>query len=220
MRNLTDRVTYLVNECKGKRVLHLGCTDWPWTEERIKSGLLLHPKLNAAASFLAGVDADPAGVDAFRKIGYTETYVDNVEMFSNPAVCNGKFDVIVAGEIIEHLENPGLFLRGVQKLMTPSTELIITTVNAYCFFRFVFYVVRREDVHPDHNYYFSPVVLRKLITRCGLEVVDFKQYPIGLEIRPICRRSFVLLDDISRLFFPRASDGVIFKARLPRTAPK
>jgi len=214
MRNLTDRVTYILNECKGKRVLHLGCTDWPWTEERIKNGLLLHPKLSATASFLAGVDADSAGVDAFRKLGFSETYVDNVEVFSNPAVRREKFDVIVAGEIIEHLENPGLFLRGVQKLMTPSTELIITTVNAYCFFRFVYYVLRREDVHPDHNYYFSPVVLRKLITRCGLEVTDFKHYPIGREIRPVCLRKMVFLDDISRLMFPHASDGVIFKARL------
>jgi 2-polyprenyl-3-methyl-5-hydroxy-6-metoxy-1,4-benzoquinol methylase len=194
----------------------LGCTDWPWTEERIKIGLLLHPKLSQVGSFLVGVDADPAGVDAFRKLGYPETYVDNVEVFSNPEVCNGKYDVIVAGEIIEHLENPGLFLRSVQKLMTPDTDIIITTINAYCFFRFVYYVLRREDVHPDHNYYFSPVVLRKLITRCGLEVTDFKHYAVGRELRPVVLRKILIADDISRIFFPHASDGVIFKARLPR----
>jgi hypothetical protein len=75
--------------------------------------------------------------------------------------------------------------------------------------------LRREDVHPDHNYYYSPVVLRKLITRCGLEVIDFKHYPIGREIRRLCLRKMVFLDDISRLLCPHASDGLIFKARLP-----
>jgi len=219
MRNITDRVTYIVDQCRGKRVLHLGCTDWPWTEERIKSGLLLHPRINEAASFLMGVDADPSGVEAFRKLGFLETYVDNVEVFSNPAIRKQTFDVIVAGEIIEHLENPGLFLRGVQKIMTPSTDLIITTVNAYCFFRFVYYVLRDETVHPDHNYYFSPVVLRKLITRCGLEVTDFNYYPVGREIRALNPRKLIFLDDLSRWFFPRASDGVIFKARLPGPSP-
>jgi 2-polyprenyl-3-methyl-5-hydroxy-6-metoxy-1,4-benzoquinol methylase len=215
MRNITDRATYVVDQCRGKRVLHLGCTDWPWTEERIKSGLLLHPRINEAASLLVGVDADPAGVEEFRKLGFQETYVDNVEVFSNQAVYKQTFDVIVAGEIIEHLENPGLFLRNVQKVMTPSTDLIITTVNAYCFFRFVYYVLQREMVHPDHNYYFSPVVLRKLITRCGLEVTDFKYYAVGREIRALNPRKLVFMDDVSRLFFPRAADGVIFKARLP-----
>jgi 2-polyprenyl-3-methyl-5-hydroxy-6-metoxy-1,4-benzoquinol methylase len=217
MRNLRDRVTYILGECRGKRVLHLGCTDWPWTEERIKLGLLLHPKLAEVSESLVGVDADPAGVECFRKLGF-ETYVDNVELFANPEVRKKDFDVIVAGEIIEHLENPGLFLRAVQRLMKPSTSLIITTVNAYCFFRFIYYVFRRENVHPDHNYYFSPVVLRKLITRCGLEVTDFKHYPVGLELRPICLKKILLMDDFSRFFFPHASDGVIFKTQIPATS--
>jgi 2-polyprenyl-3-methyl-5-hydroxy-6-metoxy-1,4-benzoquinol methylase len=218
MRYITDRATYIVEQCRGKRVLHLGCTDWPWTEERIKIGILLHPRINESASFLMGVDADPAGVEAFRKLGFLETHVDNVEVFSNPAVRKQTFDVIVAGEIIEHLENPGLFLRAVQKMMSPSTELIITTVNAYCFFRFVYYILGRELVHPDHNYYFSPIVLRKLITRCGLEVTEFRYYRIGTELRDFNPRKLIFLDDLSRNFFPHASDGVIFKARIPSIA--
>ena len=216
MSMLVDRITYILNQCAKRNVLHLGCTDWPYTEAKIKGGALLHDRLGNTASSLVGVDADSEGVAYFHKLGFTETYVDNVEKLSHPAVCTRPYDVIVAGEIIEHLENPGLFLRSLQKLMQPSTELLLTTINAYCFFRFVYYLLGDEMVHEDHNYYFSPKVLRKLITRCGLDVVDFKHYCIGKEIRALNRRRVVWLDDFGKALFPRASDGIIFKARLRR----
>jgi predicted TPR repeat methyltransferase len=213
---LVDRVSYLVEACHRKRVLHLGCTDWPYTEQKLASGSLLHARISSVASSLVGVDADPQGVACFRQMGFPETYVENVENFSSPLVKDRAYDVIVAGEILEHLENCGLFLRSVQNLMGPRTELIITTINAYCFFRFVSYLFGRENVHPDHNYYFSPVVLRKLLNRCGLEVVEFCHYPIGKEHRLLNPRRVIWLDDLGRTLFPRASDGVIFKARLPQ----
>src|SRR5438046_2651489 len=123
---LVDRVTYILEHCTGKRVLHLGCTDWPMTDRKLAGGALVHARINEAAASQVGVDADRDGVSHLVKIGFAETYVDNVEQFSHPAVCHQQYDVIVAGEIIEHLENPGIFLRSVQKLMTPQTELVVT----------------------------------------------------------------------------------------------
>ena len=216
---LVDRVTYILEHCTGKRVLHLGCTDWPMTDRKLAGGALVHAKIDEVAAALVGVDADRDGVSHLVKLGYAETYVDNVEHFSHPAVCHRQYDVIVAGEIIEHLENPGLFLRSVQTLMTPETDLIVTTVNAYCFFRFLYYLRGKELIHEDHNYYFSPVVLRKLLTRCGLEISDFKYYAAGLEIRALNPRRYIWLDDLGRMLFPRASDGVIFKTRLAASRP-
>src|SRR5438874_8964813 len=123
----SDRMTYIVEACRGKQVLHLGCTDWPYTEKKLSTGTLLHVKINAVAASLVGVDADKDGVACFLKMGFPQTYVENVENFSQPEICRRTFEVIVAGEIIEHLENPGLFLRSIQKLMNPTTQLIITT---------------------------------------------------------------------------------------------
>lgn len=210
---LVDRVSYLLEQSAGKRVLHLGCTDWPYTETKLKGGALLHRQLQRSARELTGVDMDVEGIECLRRLGFAETYYDNVEQFVAPEVRARQYDLILAGEIIEHLENPGLFLRAVQTLMTRETELIITTINAFCFFRFLYYLGGNEMVHPDHNYYFSPAVLRKLITRCGLEVTDFRHCAIGREIRTLNPRRIVWLDDVGRWLFPRASDGVIFKAR-------
>ncbi|MCV4607588.1 hypothetical protein OFB74_32295, partial [Escherichia coli] len=70
------------------------------------------------------------------------------------------FDVIVAGEIIEHLNNPGLFLSGVRRFMHRDSKLVTTTINAYCAMRFFVYALRgrrgiNEFVHPDHVAYYS-----------------------------------------------------------------
>jgi len=215
---IVDRVTYILEHCACKHVLHLGCTDWPYTKTKLQSGTLLHAYLSRVAASVVGVDMDAEGVACLHKLGFEETFIDNVENFHHPNVCGRRYDVIVAGEIIEHLENPGLFLRSLQKLMQPSTELIITTINAYCLFRFLFYLLGNEMVHEDHNYYFSPKVLRKLIIRCGLHIIDFKHYCVGKEIRKLNPRRIVWLDDIGKTLFPRASDGLIFKARLKSEA--
>ena len=40
-----ERVRYVLDQCRGKAVLHLGCVDHPFLEERIASGNLLHAAL-------------------------------------------------------------------------------------------------------------------------------------------------------------------------------
>ena len=215
----TDRLTYILEQCTGRKVLHLGCTDWPYTERKLAGGALLHAKLQEVTAALVGVDADQAGVAYFQQHGFPETYFDNVERLEHPGIARQSYDVILAGEIIEHLENPGVFLRTVQKLMNERTELLVTTINAFCFFRFLFYLCGKELVHEDHNYYFSPTVLRRLLTRCGLEVTECLHYAIGREIRALNPRRIVWLDDVGRTLFPRASDGLIMKARRAHSGP-
>ena len=51
---VTDRNNYLENCIKGKTVLHIGCSDYPITEERIKSHNLLHEKLQNSAKEILG----------------------------------------------------------------------------------------------------------------------------------------------------------------------
>ena len=70
MAALTDRVTYILEQCHGKQVLHLGCTDWPYTEQKLRGGALLHEQIAKIASSLVGVDADGEGVRYFHQIGF------------------------------------------------------------------------------------------------------------------------------------------------------
>ncbi len=89
------------------------------------------------------MDADADGVTFFNDHGLSPCVQGNVETATLEPLGGRPFDVIVAGEIIEHLENPGLFLRACRPLLSAEGSLIITTINAYCWFRFIRYLFGR-----------------------------------------------------------------------------
>ncbi len=72
-----------------------------------------------------------------------------------------KFDAVVMGEVLEHVENPGAFLVKIHELTHPSSYIYITTcINSPAI---------------DHIYLFQNAdEVRKLITSSGLKVVNEK----------------------------------------------
>ena len=175
--DLVQRLDIIREICSGKRVLHLGCTNYPYTEDAIKLNMLLHFDLEKVATDLWGLDSDQAGINVLTAHGSKQIMLCDLERLDHLDL-DGTFDVIVAGEIIEHLNNPGLFLKGIRRFMTKDSVLIVTTVNAYCAMRFFYYGARGkrgriEPVHPDHVAYYSYTTLKLLIERHELEIERF-----------------------------------------------
>ncbi len=113
---LVQRVEFIKKACVGRKVLHLGCTDYPFTEQAIENEMLLHFELEKVAGELYGFDFDQKGIDVLEKAGGKNLYRADLEQLENVPL-EETFDVIIAGEMIEHLSNPGLFLRGIQRFM-------------------------------------------------------------------------------------------------------
>jgi SAM-dependent methyltransferase len=219
--DLVQRVSYLEAACRDRRVLHLGCTNWPYTAEAVRDGSLLHARLRAVARDLHGLDADQQGLDALAACGMRQLYRGDLERLDEAPI-EGTFDVVVAGEIIEHLANPGLFLRGVQRFLRRDSTLIITTVNAYCGFRFMQYALRgrggdREPVHPDHVAYYSYATLSKLAARAELETRRFCFYDLGREHYPFVRGYVRWTNAALTRVWPQLADGVILECGLPES---
>jgi len=207
-RPAVDRRRYLLDACRGRRVLHLGCTDWPLTAERAEEGTLLQQSLLKIDCDLVGLDLDRNGVDYFNTHGLGPCVYGNIETTSLADVGGKPFEVVLAGEIIEHLENPGLFLRACRPLIAPGGVLIITTINAYCSFRILRYLLGREIVHEDHNYYFSPRVLEQMAARCGYRQRAFYFHGTGREEHFIPWH-YRLAMKTTRALLPHMADGVI-----------
>ncbi len=209
---LVDRVSFIKKMCEGKKVLHLGCTNYPFTVDSIKRDALLHFELKKVAEKLYGFDFDRAGLDILEKAGEENLYLADLEKLDELEL-DETFDVIVAGEMIEHLSNPGLFLRGIKRFMNAETNLVITTINAYSGMRFFIYGLRgrggvREPVHPDHVAYYSYKTLSLVIDRENLAIKDFFFYDLGPEHRHH-HWVYNFLNDVSVKVSPGLSDGVI-----------
>lgn len=215
-----QRVEFILNAASGKSVLHLGCTNYPYTQDSINKRMLLHTELQKTAAELYGFDFDQEGIDTLAAAGVDNLYRADLEHLED-VVLDRQFDVIIAGEMIEHLLNPGLFLTGIKRFMHLNSELLITTVNAYAAVRFAQYALRgkggeNEPVHPDHIAYYSFRTLSKLAANAGFEVSEFCFYDVGTEHRPTLAWYYRLLNDVCVTLFPQLSDGVIAVCRLKR----
>jgi len=216
---LVQRLRFIKSISAGKKVLHLGCTNWPYTLEAIDAGTLLHKDLAEVSSELYGFDFDQEGIDVLASNGFNHLYRADLEKLDEIDLSES-FDVIIAGEMIEHLNNPGLFLSGIKRFMNRDTKLVITTINAYSGMRFLVYGLRGqkgkvEPVHPDHVAYYSYSTLKLLLERHGFEIADFMYYDLGEEHRPYNGKLRNLINDLSVKIAPQWADGVVAVCKLP-----
>lgn len=216
--DLVQRVDIIMQMCAGKKVLHLGCANYPYTQNSIDNEMLLHYDLEKSASELYGFDFDQPGLDILAANGTRNLYRADLEKLDEVALSE-TFDVIVAGEMIEHLNNPGLFLTGIQRFMNTETRLVLTTVNAYCGMRWFWYGLRgrrgkQEPVHPDHVAYYSYSTLSLLVKRHGLDIDSFMFYDIGKEHRPHNKWYLNAVNDVFTSIAPQWADGIIAICRL------
>lgn len=188
----------------------------PYTQFRLDDGTMLYTMIEEVASTQYGIDLSADGIEVLRGRGYKNLAVADAEQIAAQSPFGQvEFDVIVAGEIIEHLSNPGLFLESLKPLFyKPSAKLVLTTVNAYCAHRFFYSLLMgKESVHPDHVSYFSRKTLIRLLTMHGYEIEDFSFYPIGREhdryINKGRTRLLWMVDRLAGRFNPMLADGVM-----------
>jgi SAM-dependent methyltransferase len=217
-RKPVDRTEFILQSCAGKSVLHLGCTNYPYTEVSLANEMLLHSRIDAVSTRLVGIDNDREGIELLKgKVG-GEIFLADLEHLEDLEFSD-VLNVIIAGEIIEHLNNPGLFLNGVKRFMSPESTLVLTTINAYSAMRFLYYGVRgrggvAEPVHPDHVAYYSYSTLKLLLERHGMRVDNILFYDLGHEHRPHNRWFLNLANDIGVRIASQWSDGLIAVCRL------
>jgi len=162
--------------CEGKTVLHLGFVDEGLLEERLISRDWLHSELARVSNRLVGVDISKDGVQRAIEVGFNDCYIGDVEELTQARFPRLNYDIILAADIIEHIANPGLFLEQLQAVATSNTVVVITTPNALSIKTLFFPLARTEVVHPDHNFYYSPVTLTTLLRKYGFEVTEINFY--------------------------------------------
>ena len=166
VKTVIGRMDFVLQRCKGKKVLHLGCVDEGLTQERIKSGSLLHIRLMGVAKEVWGVDISAEGIKILREYGIDNLVIGDIEHLDQiEELKQQTFDIFLATEVLEHLNNPGLFLQSAKRLFSPNTVMIITVPNGLRLTGLGYTLRGYEFVHPDHNYWFSYKTLDTLLKK-------------------------------------------------------
>jgi SAM-dependent methyltransferase len=134
------RYTFAARLARGKRVLDAGCGAGYGSAE-----------LALAAESVVGVDRAPGAIE-FARAHYA---ADNLsfEQASCEALphAGGSFDLVVAFEVIEHLEDWRGFLREARRVLAPNGQLVVSTPNK------LYYTESRgrHGVNPFHVHEFD-----------------------------------------------------------------
>jgi len=203
---LKGRYTYVINQCRGRAILHIGCADAGLTAERISRGEFLHGEIQKVATQVYGFDCDTVGIFEMQKQGFSNLYsgdVENADAFD--IFKDLSIDVIVATELIEHLNNPGLFFKNIKPLFNEDTQMVISVPNGLRLNGIWQSLQGYEYVHPDHNYWFSYHTLMTLIQKNGFKIIDMAGYVFSFN-HPVNR----LFSKINPFF---VADGILASVR-------
>lgn len=190
---MKDKLDWIIPFVRGRKVLDLGCVRHS-LEETEKSGWL-HGAIRAEARSVLGVDYLEDAVARLRAGGFNVVCA-NVEVMN----LEDRFEVIVAGDLIEHLNNFGHFLDRVRAHLADGGIALLTTPNPVNPLRFFSVLLRGEaGANPEHTCWFTEQVLRQLVARHGFEVSqiayvdDSYQYYSGWKWWPFVALNWLLV---------------------------
>lgn len=154
----------------GKNVLDVGCA-------RGNTGAILTNQFNCAVS---GVEFDPIAADVARQ-SYCEVVVGDIEnltIFSQLRFA--PYEVIIFGDVLEHLRAPEPVLRAMQSLLTPNGYILISLPNIVTLrlrLRFLLGQFEYTDqgiMDRTHLRFFTLQTAREMIRRAGYTVARFE----------------------------------------------
>ena len=168
---------------EGKQALDVGCG----------AGLLAEPLARLGAKVTA-IDAAPELIAAAQdhargqqlEIDYRAAAVEEIE---------GKFDLVTALEVIEHVADPAAFLKAIAALLAPGGLLILSTPNRTAWSRLMMITIGEglgEIPRGTHDFetFIAPDGMKALLAEAGLRCMDVE----GIAWSPT--RGLHLSDDI------------------------
>jgi 2-polyprenyl-3-methyl-5-hydroxy-6-metoxy-1,4-benzoquinol methylase len=158
---VVDRAEFILSHVKGKRVLEFGASG------------PMSMQIRRAALDWVGVDRE-YGTDGV--IGFDlDDVVPDLPSTMYDEVDGPLLDVIVCGEVLEHLSNPGWFLTRLRKQYA-GVPVLITVPNAFAEAGKSWLKKGYENVNKDHVAWYSPKTLSVLLERAGYTCGDLYYY--------------------------------------------
>jgi hypothetical protein len=217
------RIKYIAEACRDCIVLDLGAMDETAYTSKRGWGAWLHEEIAKAARRVIGIDSSTLiPEDGIRTAPHAVIMRGDVGDIAGALRAAGVDpDIIVAGELIEHLENPLSFLRAIRNVQgLRGKRLILSTPNATAIHNCLIGLLNRESTHRDHLCILSFKTLNTLFERAGYEswtiipyhadFLEMKERTSGIIHRAVAAGEAVIR--MTEWCFPLLSFGYIVEA--------
>lgn len=163
---IEDRTSHLSAAVSKRKLLDVGVV--AHTQEAIEHPEWLHGHLRKSAGACLGVDILPDSVSFLQSKGFNVLLAD---LTLGPL--EQKFDVIVAGEVMEHLGNPGAFMKSCSLMLDGEGSLLVTVPNPW-YLNVILKNLSGSNLFvdsADHVVWYDANSIYELGQRNGLEMV-------------------------------------------------
>jgi SAM-dependent methyltransferase len=170
---VSDRVAYLSELARGKIVLDVGMVEH--FLDAHENPEWLHRHLASSATSCLGVDLETE-TGKLAEAGFNVKVADLTK-----APLDQQFDLIVAGEVLEHVDAPGKFMKNCAAMLRPDGRFAITVPNPWYLNAVLKSALRSQTFvdSADHVCWYDASTLVELGQRNGLRLLKF----VGIGVR-------------------------------------
>lgn len=176
-----QRNSFILFATRNQSVIHIGCTDWPFLADEIDNNRLFHHELENSTKQVLGIDIDRLGIEALKKISQSLSFevgdVSDSEFRASLLKEYGSvsWDWVLVPDVLEHVRNQEIFLRGIVSLsQNLNAKIMITTPNQYSLKAFLATLLRMDFTHTDHRLVHNEVTIMRALLDVGVKEHQIK----------------------------------------------
>lgn len=167
---IIPRETAITELIKNRNVIHIGCSDHIQViNEKIGTNTWLHKLITDNSKKCIGIDIDSESIYYIKnELGYTNVFQGDILSDEFDELKQTKWDYVVFGEIMEHIDNPVNFLKVFKTRFGEDVErFIITVPSIYNKRQFGNMLKFKEIINSDHRFWFTPYTISKIVASAG-----------------------------------------------------
>lgn len=188
---------------KNNKILDIGCYDGS-----------LGRKLIDNSNEVYGLEANKESAEVAQKRGLKVKVQNVTEAFDFE---NNFFDVVVAGEIIEHILDTDFFIDEVKRVLKPGGQIVLSTPNVASFGRRILLLLGENphleaslgfppEANAGHLRYFTKGLLTRYLEHKNFKIIKFTSDIVNFN------RSGSLMSSVLASLFPTIGRTLIFLA--------
>ena len=213
------RCEFFVGKAKNKTVLSVGLggfdhtTNYSFDYHTANLRETLSGRIAEAAKSATFVDISQGAIGAFSgRINGKCVFADITDRPDDwPSdLKDQKFEVILLGEVLEHLTDPGRALMNLTSVLKEGGQIVISVPSAFSLPGIAHAVFGNEEIHPEHVCYYSPATLTRLLNMCHLQTEELCLHGWQKrDYRFLYKKPLTLVMFAISMLFPQFAHGVV-----------